>query len=156
MVQYRQQTTTSNQTEELAESIGRRLKGGEVIELTSDLGGGKTTFVRGLARGAGSSDVVGSPTFLLSKVYLAQGITIHHFDFYMLQEPGVTRNELLELLDDPKAVVVVEWSNIVKDVLPERRLSIKFERDASGEDVRSIVIDYAEELSYLLEGVAKA
>jgi len=71
-------------TEQLAEAIGRRLTGGEVIELVSDLGGGKTTFVRGLARGLGSADVVSSPTFTVSKVYKADKLELHHFDFYRL------------------------------------------------------------------------
>jgi len=153
---YQQQTTSCDQTEALGEFIGRRLKGGEVIELSSDLGGGKTTFVRGLARGAGSSDVVGSPTFILSKIYDSQSLHIHHFDFYILQDAGITRQELREILDDPTAVVVVEWSDIVKDILPEDRLSIKLERDASGEDVRIINADYAEKFAYLLEGAPQA
>src|SRR5262245_31168810 len=55
-------SASSAETEELAQSLGRRLKGGEVIELVSDLGGGKTTFVRGLAKGAGSPDKVASPS----------------------------------------------------------------------------------------------
>jgi tRNA threonylcarbamoyladenosine biosynthesis protein TsaE len=48
---------------QLAEQVGRRLRGGEVIELVSDLGGGKTTFVKGLAKGMGSNDAVSSPSW---------------------------------------------------------------------------------------------
>jgi tRNA threonylcarbamoyladenosine biosynthesis protein TsaE len=59
----------AEQTENIAHLIGARLRGGEVIELVSDLGGGKTTFTRGLADGAGSKDIVASPTFIVSKVY---------------------------------------------------------------------------------------
>ena len=62
-------SNNAEQTELIAVAIGKRLRGGEMIELVSDLGGGKTTFTRGLARGAGSSDVVSSPTFTISKVY---------------------------------------------------------------------------------------
>jgi tRNA threonylcarbamoyladenosine biosynthesis protein TsaE len=159
MVQYRhyqQKTDSYGQTEALGESIGHRLKGGEVIELASDLGGGKTTFVRGLARGAGSSDVVGSPTFMLSKVYDTQNLRIYHFDFYILQDPGITRQELMEILQDPLAVVVVEWSDIVKDVLPEDRVSIRLSRNAWGEDIRDISVDYSDKLAYLLEGVVES
>src|SRR5690606_22283628 len=56
------ETNSSNETERLAEQLGKKLRGGEVIELISDLGGGKTTFTRGLAKGVGSSDRVASPT----------------------------------------------------------------------------------------------
>ena len=62
-------STDSKSTEKLGALLGKQLKGGEVIELVSDLGGGKTTFVRGLAAGSGSKDQVASPTFTLSKVY---------------------------------------------------------------------------------------
>lgn len=137
----------------MAERIGRRLKGGEVIDLASDLGGGKTTFVRGLARGASSSDVVGSPTFTLSKVYKAARLTIHHFDFYRLQAAGIMRDELAELIGDPSSVVVVEWSDIMQDVLPERRLTITIDRTAEAEHARLITVDCSEELAYLIEGI---
>jgi tRNA threonylcarbamoyladenosine biosynthesis protein TsaE len=59
-------TNSPEQTIDVAKSIGARLKGGECIELTSDVGGGKTTFVRGLVSGAGSTDHVSSPTFTIS------------------------------------------------------------------------------------------
>jgi tRNA threonylcarbamoyladenosine biosynthesis protein TsaE len=59
---WQTQSIDFEHTELLAERLGKKLKGGEVIELVSDLGGGKTTFVRGLARGMGSPDHVASPT----------------------------------------------------------------------------------------------
>src|SRR5690606_33786002 len=62
---WRTSSTSSEATERLGERLGKALKGGEVIELASDLGGGKTTLVRGLARGAKSSDKVASPTFTI-------------------------------------------------------------------------------------------
>ena len=105
--------------------IGRKLRGGEVIELASDLGGGKTAFVRGLAKGMGSSAQVHSPSFTLSNQYEAGELTLYHFDFYRLQEPGIMRGELAEVLEDPKAVVAVEWAGIVDSVLPPGRLTIR-------------------------------
>ncbi len=64
-------TTSPEDTLNLAAKIGARLRGGEVIELVSDLGGGKTVFVRGLAKGMGSDDQVASPTFTISREYKA-------------------------------------------------------------------------------------
>lgn len=146
-------TFSAAETEAFGEGIGRRLKGGEVIELSSDLGGGKTTLVRGLARGAGSADVVGSPTFTLSKVYQTARLQIHHFDFYRLAEAGIMHEELQELVDDPQLVVVVEWSDIVKDVLPAERLTINLKRTADHEDARQIIIECPDSLRYLIEGL---
>ena len=88
-------------TELLGERLGKSLRGGEVIELVSDLGGGKTTFVRGLARGAGSHDKVASPTFTISKTYVTDGYEIHHFDFYRLNDAGIVADELAEVVGDP-------------------------------------------------------
>lgn len=118
----------------MAERLGRQLKGGEVIELISDLGGGKTTFVKGLARGIGSDDQVTSPTFTLSNLYQGTGLQLHHFDFYRLAEPGIMRDELAEVLSDPQNVVVIEWAEIVHDILTDDRLTISI--TATGETSR--------------------
>lgn len=142
-------TENAAATEQLGEDIGSKLKGGEVLELSSDLGGGKTTFVRGLARGAGSADHVASPTFTVSKIYKAPKFTIHHFDFYRLSEPGLMEHELHDLLDDPSVVIVVEWGKVVQHVLPEGRLMIEINQ--VDDDVREFYITYGTPLAYLLE-----
>jgi tRNA threonylcarbamoyladenosine biosynthesis protein TsaE len=142
-------STSSAATEQLAEQLGRKLRGGEVLELVSDLGGGKTTFTRGLVRGTGSTDKVGSPTFTLSREYAAPKFTIAHFDFYRLGEAGIMGDELDELIGDPTYVTVVEWGDIVRDVLPESRVTIRLNR--TGDDTRHIAVSYPEELAYLLE-----
>jgi tRNA threonylcarbamoyladenosine biosynthesis protein TsaE len=144
-------TTTSvnvAETEQLAAQIGRKLKGGEVIELVSDLGGGKTAFVRGLARGMGSHDHVSSPTFTISQIYQAGDLELHHFDFYRLHEAGIMAAEIAELLGDPKIVVAVEWSDIVQHVLPVDRLTIKL--TLTGEEGRKLELSYSPKLAYLL------
>jgi tRNA threonylcarbamoyladenosine biosynthesis protein TsaE len=131
-------TRSTEETESIGEQLGRTLEGGEVIELSSDLGGGKTTFVRGLARGAGSADRVASPTFTISKVYEAPKFSIHHFDFYRLHEAGLIRHELEDVLGDPAIVTVIEWSDIVSDVLPEDVIRISI--SSTGEQERTITI----------------
>lgn len=121
---WQYESKSSGDTEQLAAKIGARLTGGEVIELRSDLGGGKTVFVRGLARGMGSSDTVASPSFTISRQYQATKLKLHHYDFYRLSEPGIMARELAEVMTDPLAVIVVEWSDIVMSVLPPDRLSV--------------------------------
>ena len=142
-------STSSEQTEKLAETIGARLRGGEVIELVSDLGGGKTTFTRGLVRGTGSTDRVASPTFTVSREYTAPRFTIAHFDFYRLGEAGVVGDELAEVAADPQYVTVVEWGEIVQDVLPAARLTVAIRQ--TGEDTRELSFTYPPSLAYLLE-----
>lgn len=145
------QTNSAEATEQLAQKIGSRLKGGEVIELVSDLGGGKTTFVRGLARGAGSEDPVASPTFTVSKLYQAPKFEIYHFDFYRLRDAGLMEHELQDLLFDGEVVLVLEWSGVVANVLPVEHVVIELTR--TGEDSRSLHIKYPDSLTYLLEGL---
>ena len=144
-------STSSEQTEQLAEKLGAKLRGGEVIELVSDLGGGKTTFTRGLVRGTGSTDQVASPTFMLSREYAAPEFTIAHFDFYRLGEAGIVADELAEVIGDPKYVSVVEWGEIVHDVLPENRLTIHIAQ--TGEDTRQLLFEYPLALAYLVENL---
>lgn len=143
------QSNSADGTEQLGFAVGSRLKGGEVIELMSDLGGGKTTFTRGLANGAGSEDHVASPTFTISKVYKTPKFEIHHFDFYRLQEAGLMEHELGDLLNDPKIVVVVEWGEVVQHVLPKKRLSVEIYQSES--EGREIHLTAPPEIAYLLE-----
>ncbi|MCX6727274.1 MAG: tRNA (adenosine(37)-N6)-threonylcarbamoyltransferase complex ATPase subunit type 1 TsaE [Candidatus Saccharibacteria bacterium] len=128
----------SENTEAIGEKIGKLLRGGEVIELMSDLGGGKTTFVRGLARGMGSTDTVASPTFMICKQYRADALTLYHYDFYRLSEPGIMEHELQEGLSDPHAVIVVEWADIVADILPKERITITIKNVSEHERQLSI------------------
>lgn len=143
------QTFNAAETEQIGEDIGKRLKGGEIIELMSDLGGGKTTFTRGLVRGAGSTDHVASPTFTVSKVYKAHKFDIHHFDFYRLPEAGLLEHELSDLLGDAQTVVVVEWGDIIKHVLPKERITIEIIQTDSV--VRELHIKCHESLEYLTD-----
>jgi tRNA threonylcarbamoyladenosine biosynthesis protein TsaE len=149
LLQWKTTSVSAESTELLAEHMGRALKGGEVIELVSDLGGGKTTFVRGLMRGMGSEDKVASPTFTVSKLYRAGTLEIHHFDFYRLQEAGIIANEIEEVAGDPQAVVVVEWADVVQHVLPAERITITIVQSSTGD--RELTISYPESLSYVVE-----
>ena len=143
-------STSTEQTERIAAAIGAKLRGGEVIELVSDLGGGKTTFTRGLVRGTGSAVPVNSPTFTINREYAGPNFTIVHFDFYRLHEAGIVADEVAELVGDPAYVVVVEWGDVVHDVLPAERLTVLLELDPADEDARKLVFSYPSSLAYLL------
>lgn len=150
-IRFELRTTGAAETEAFGERLGRRLRGGEVIELSSDLGGGKTTLVRGLARGAGTADHVASPTFTVGKVYEAGALHIHHFDFYRLPVAGMIGHELADLLEDASNVVVMEWTGIVQDALPAERITITIERQKSGEDDRLLSVRAAARFAYLFD-----
>lgn len=144
-------TKNAKQTIELAENIGKNLKKGEVIDLVADVGGGKTAFVRGLAKGAGSKNHVSSPTFTISKVYKTPKFEIVHFDFYRLQDVDLIEYEIQESIFDPNTVIVVEWSDIIKHVLPEERLTINF--TIGQKDERILCFSYPASLSYLFNNM---
>lgn len=130
-----------NETEmkELGAKIGARLHGGEVLELVGDVGAGKTTFTKGLAKGLGITEDVQSPTFTLSRVYDARdGLELQHYDFYRLPEPGILEHELADAVTTPYVVTVIEWSDIVKNVLPDGHVT--FHIVATSENARRIEI----------------
>jgi tRNA threonylcarbamoyladenosine biosynthesis protein TsaE len=142
------ESTSSDDTSRLGEQVGKRLRGGEVIEMLSDLGGGKTTFVSGVAQGLGVEDVVHSPSFTVSNEYQGKKLRLYHFDFYRLSDPGILRDELAEAISDEQGVVTIEWAGIVDEVLPADRLRVVLE--SSGENQRHIKLSAPSKLRYLV------
>ena len=148
------ESSSSEDTFGLGERLGLNCRGGEVFLLVSDLGGGKTTFVQGLASGLGSTEHAGSPTYTISRIYACKnGLYLHHFDFYRLQEAGVVAHELSEVIDDPKAIVAVEWGDVVSDVLPERAITLTLARTPDSEQHRHITISCPSGSLYVLDGL---
>lgn len=95
----------------------------------------------------GSKDVVHSPSFTLSNQYQSAKLTMHHYDFYRLDDPGILRNELAETIQDPQAVVVVEWPNIANAVIPADHITLNIK--ATGENSRLLTFKYPAKLAYL-------
>ena len=134
----------------LGEKLAGQLVGGEVIELSSDLGGGKTTLTKGLASGLGYTGDLVSPTFTISRVYvLPNGKELHHFDFYRLAPNDVTAAELAEAAGDPNNIVVIEWAGHVGAKLPEDRL--KIELVATSENDREITISGSDRYKKIID-----
>lgn len=109
-------THNLGETQSLGESIGRQLKGDETFALVSPLGGGKTSFTQGLAKGIGAKARVTSPTFVLEKIYAGKEFALHHFDMYRIEAEDVESTGLLDILGE--AIVVVEWADKIKSLLP--------------------------------------
>jgi tRNA threonylcarbamoyladenosine biosynthesis protein TsaE len=131
-------SASTEATEKFAEDFGRQLQGGEVIELIGDVGAGKTTFVRGLARGIGSTDRVSSPTFTVSKVYSSKNMNLHHYDFYRLDDLDIITRDLAEVIEEGKNSVVLEWADGVQGALPLEHISIRIE--VTGETSRTLTV----------------
>ncbi|MDR1300707.1 MAG: tRNA (adenosine(37)-N6)-threonylcarbamoyltransferase complex ATPase subunit type 1 TsaE [Candidatus Nomurabacteria bacterium] len=117
---------TDAEMRKLGAKIGAELRGGEVFELVGDVGAGKTTFVKGLAQGLEVDDDVQSSSFTINRNYQGRdGLTLSHYDFYRLADAGIMSLEIAESLSEPKNIVVVEWGESVRDVLPKERIVVK-------------------------------
>ena len=117
-------------TEAIAAALAQSLHGGTCVALDGDLGAGKTQFVRGLVRGLGGNPrSVSSPTFVLLNVYDGPPIRlpVFHLDAYRVggadDFEGIGFSELLA----QGGVVVVEWAERVKDLLPAQRIGVRIE-----------------------------
>lgn len=114
---------------DFAERLGASLKSQKLplcLELVGDVGAGKTTFTRALARGLGITEPVTSPSFTISKRYPFGNNFLVHYDFYRLQEPGLMAENLNESLNDPSVLTIIEWANTVKNILPKNHQTITF------------------------------
>ena len=96
-----------------------------VIELIGDVGAGKTTLTRGLAKGLGIKEPITSPSFTISKSYaLKNGGRLIHYDFYRLPDPGIMLEDLQENLTNPKNIIIIEWSDSVRNILPKNHIKL--------------------------------
>ena len=128
-------TSVTSETEMMAigRRLGERFRGGEVVELIGDVGAGKTTLVKGIGQGLRVDDDVQSPSFTISRVYGARdGLELHHYDFYRLQDAGVMQHELAESISDLEAITVIEWADTVQDVLPTEHVVIRLKYTPNG------------------------
>ena len=103
------------------EKLGKELEANMLITLEGDLGAGKTTMTKGIARGLGIKDVVNSPTFTIMKIYNGN-LTLYHMDVYRLDNNS--GDEYLEEYFYMDGVSVVEWAGNMSDIIPDERLEI--------------------------------
>lgn len=104
--------------------------------------------MHGIAKGAGSSDIVASPTFMISKIYKCTKFDIHHYDFYRLSEPGIMEYEISDILGDTRSVIITEWSDMLKHILPTERMVISIRKISENE--RELTCTYPSKLKYLI------
>ena len=126
-------------TQNVAQQVAKQLLGGSILALTGDLGGGKTTFTKALAKELVIKDNVQSPTFTIVREYQGKKYKLYHLDLYRLKnEKDAISIGFSEIISDENAIVVIEWAERFKKILPKHTQFIEF--DFVDENTRRIII----------------
>ncbi|MDF0728725.1 tRNA (adenosine(37)-N6)-threonylcarbamoyltransferase complex ATPase subunit type 1 TsaE [Cytobacillus sp. S13-E01] len=136
MNEYVLNTKTPQETLDFAKKLAERLQPKDVITLEGDLGAGKTTFTKGLAKGLGITKTVNSPTFTIIKEYIGR-LPLYHMDVYRVKDSFEDLG--FEEYFEGEGVTVVEWAHLIDDQLPVERLMVKLYHE--GESSRKFVIE---------------
>ncbi len=140
------ETNSEKETFSLGEYFGRTARPGRVITLDGDLGCGKTVFTKGLAHALGIEEPVTSPTFTILSVYEEGRLPLYHFDVYRIGDIEEMYEIGYEEYFFGNGVTVVEWSDLVEELIPADALRIRIEKDADrGFDYRRITVEGEDE-----------
>lgn len=116
-----------SETEEFGTELAASLKAGDVIALTGDLGTGKTTLTKSIARGLGIDDVITSPTFNIVKEYRSGRLPLFHFDVYRVGDIDEMYEIGYEEYFYGEGVCIIEWADLIEDIIPEDAIRITIE-----------------------------
>lgn len=146
-------TINSSQTKKLGEILAKEilktkpLKGALIVGLKGDLGGGKTTFLQGFARGLRIKEKILSPTFIILKKFKIQNSTfkfLYHLDCYRIQKlKEILYLGFKEIISDPKNIVTIEWVDQIQKILPAKTIILKFE--FIDQKTRKIIVGFKNE-----------
>ena len=123
-----------------AEQLAPALHAGDVLLLDGDLGAGKTSFTKGLAKGLGITDYIKSPTFTIIREYQAGRLPLYHMDLYRLEDGGAGDLGLEEYFEGD-GVSVVEWPDFLGEAMPEDYLLIHFLKDPDDDNRRTLTFE---------------
>lgn len=132
---------SEQETIDFAETFANNLKKGSIIVLSGDLGSGKTKFVQGVLKHFNLENEISSPTFTIVNEYTSNSLNIYHFDVYRLEDS----DEFYEMGGDEyfeKGICLIEWGEIIEDILPKPYYKIKFSRDNQNENYRKLEIEF--------------
>lgn len=136
------ETVSENETFEAGKRTALKVKPGDVYCLDGDLGAGKTVFAKGFAEGLGIKEPVTSPTFTIIKEYPEGRLPLYHFDVYRIGDPSEMEAIGYEEYFFGEGVCLVEWSELIEELIPESAVHITIERELEkGNDFRVISID---------------
>lgn len=148
-MEYKLSMKSEMDTIEFAQNLESEKFPNMVICLNGELGSGKTLFTKGFANAMGVKETVTSPTFNIIKEYSGE-LSLYHMDVYRLD--GNTDGVGIEDYFKKGGVVIIEWANMIKDILPENRLDIRFK--IAGENSRILIVKpYGKEYEELCEAV---
>ena len=123
-------SSSERETKRFARKFAKHLKAGDTVALLGVLGTGKTTFAKGLALGLGLKSRVASPSFVIFNTAKVPGqnLRFYHFDLYRLAgQHDLIELGFSEILQDPQSIVVIEWPEKAKALLPQQTIFIKFQ-----------------------------
>ena len=136
------ETFTPEETFELGVRMGEAAKPGEVYCLDGDLGVGKTVFTQGFAKGLGIEGPVNSPTFTILQQYEEGRLPLYHFDVYRIGDISEMDEIGCEDCFFGEGVCLIEWSDLIREILPEEATEIRIEKDLEkGFDYRRITVE---------------
>ena len=129
------------ETMDFAKKLAKKLKKGDIVVLTGELGSGKTKFVEGFLSNFGLENEISSPTFTIVNEYDAENFPIFHFDVYRLEDSS----EFYEIGGEEyfeNGICLIEWGEIIQDALPSRYIHIIFEKDEEDENTRILNVNF--------------
>ena len=139
------ETRSAKETYELGLEIGRKALKGQVYTMIGDLGVGKTVFTQGMAHGLEIVEPINSPTFTIVQVYDEGRLPFYHFDVYRIGDLSEMDEIGFEDYIYGEGVSLIEWANLIEEILPEKRTQITIEKDLEqGFDYRKITIEEKE------------
>lgn len=128
------------ETQKIASDFAKTLKSGDVICMYGDLGAGKTAFVQGLAKGLQIHEPITSPTFTIVNEYEGS-LPLYHFDVYRIADSDEMYEIGYEEYIDGDGVSVIEWAELISDILPDDRYEVTVSKDyTQDENYRKIEI----------------
>ena len=130
-------TSSAKQTQKLGNDLMKMVlkkklgKTAFVVSLKGDLGGGKTTFLQGFAKGLGIKEKILSPTFVIMRKFHVSCSMFHdfyHIDCYRIKKPREILNlEFKEIIFNPQNIIAIEWADRIRKILPKKTIIFKFE-----------------------------
>jgi len=142
-----------NETIQIAKKLASYLTNQDIVILTGELGAGKTKFVEGFLSYFNLQDEISSPTFNIVNEYSTLSNTIYHFDVYRLEDIdefyAIGGEEYFE-----KGICLIEWGEIIQDILPKEYIHITFKKDLNNENIRILEFKaYGEKYENILENL---
>ena len=137
---YKFVSNNEDDTKKIAYKLASKLKTGDVVLLIGDLGAGKTKFVEGFLSFWNLQNEISSPTFTIVNEYKTNNTNIYHFDVYRLEN----QDEFYEIGGQEyfeNGISLIEWGNLIEEIIPKDYLKISFEKDLDNPNLRTITFE---------------